>query len=432
MYQPRRFCSLVKLLWILTLGGVVFVPCSSQTQNTTPLLIEHADQMVGYETSRGTVRELSGNVQMRQGTTEIRCDRARQELWSGHAELEGNILITQGAVRMRMQRGEYRSTERRAWGQGNVVIEDSTTTLRAPLGIYELDRQRAIFYRGVELRDSATAVTADSVVYLSRTGERTAWGKVRVVFSRERTSVEGDSAYQNPLENVAWVSGRCFLIEWDTTVNGDTLYLLAESLFMARDTTAQYVRARGNVRLLRGPLAAVADTAWLWERDSIQLEGNPTVWADSAQLSGNVITAQLRQGRVRRVVARGSAALGVVEDSLSLAPHQLLAEVITLRFDGDSLRAVSGSRNVHTLYLLRAEDGAPDGLTRVASDSVAIVLAAGRIERSSWYGSVQSEYVPEHRVQPEERYLQGFRWRAETKPNRAVFLERLISPSSRR
>lgn len=149
-------------------------------------------------------------------------------------------------------------------------------------------------------------------------------------------------------------------------------------------------------------------------------------------MSGNVITAQLRQGRVRRVVARGSAALGVVEDSLSLAPHQLLAEVITLRFDGDSLRAVSGSRNVHTLYLLRAEDGAPDGLTRVASDSVAIVLAAGRIERSSWYGSVQSEYVPEHRVQPEERYLQGFRWRAETKPNRAVFLERLISPSSRR
>lgn len=73
--------------------------------------------MVGYETSRGTVRELSGNVQMRQGTTEIRCDRARQELWSGHAELEGNILITQGAVRMRMQRGEYRSTERRAWGR---------------------------------------------------------------------------------------------------------------------------------------------------------------------------------------------------------------------------------------------------------------------------------------------------------------------------
>lgn len=121
---------------------------------------------------------------------------------------------------MRMQRGEYRSTERRAWGQGNVVIEDSTTTLRAPLGIYELDRQRAIFYRGVELRDSATAVTADSVVYLRRTGERTAWGNVRIVFSRERTSVEGDSAYQNPLENVAWVSGRCFLIEWDTTVNG--------------------------------------------------------------------------------------------------------------------------------------------------------------------------------------------------------------------
>ncbi|RMF34324.1 MAG: hypothetical protein D6747_05020, partial [Chlorobiota bacterium] len=351
MYQTRQFCSLVKLLGVLTLWNCVFVRSHAWAQNTTPLVIEHADQMLGYETSLGTVRELNGNVLMRQGTTEIRCDRARQELWSGRAELEGNILITQGAVRMRMQRGEYRSTERRAWGQGNVVIEDSSATLRAPLGIYELDSQRAIFYRGVELRDSATAVTADSIVYLRRTGERTAWRNVRIVFSRERTSVEGDSAYQNPRENVAWVSGRCFLIEWDTTANGDTLYLLAESLFMARDTAAQYVRARGNVRLLRGPLAAVADTAWLWQRDSMRLEGNPIVWADSAQLSGNVITARLRQGHLTRVVARVSAALGIVEDSLSLAPHQLLAEAITLEFDGDSLRAVFGSRSVHTLYL---------------------------------------------------------------------------------
>jgi len=201
---------------------------------------------------------------------------------------------------------------------------------------------------------------------------------------------------------------------------------------MARDTMAQQVRARGNVHIVRGALAAVADTAWLWVQDSMRLEGNPIVWADSAQLSGNVITAQLHKGRIERVIAQENAALGIVEDSLSLAPHQLLAEVITLQFDGDSLRAVSGRRNVHTLYLLRTEDGVPDGLTRVASDSVAIVIAEGRIERSAWYGSVQSEYVPEHRVQPEERYLHGFRWRAETKPNRAVLLERRTNPSLRR
>lgn len=388
--------------------------------------------MVGYETNLGTVRELSGNVRMRQGSTQILCDYARQELWSGRAELEGNVCIFHGAVRMRMQRGEYRSTERRAWGQGNVVIEDSTTTLRAPLGIYELDSQRAIFYRGVELRDSAATVTADSILYLRRTTERYAWGNVRVDFFRDCIRVEGDSAYQDPLKNTAWVSGRCFLVEWDSTATRDTLYLLAERLILSRDTMAEQVHARGNVRILRGAVAAVADSAWVWERDSMRLEGNPIVWADSAQLSGNVITAALRHGRVERVGAQGNAALGVVEDSLSLAPHQLVAETITLRFDGDSLRAVSGSRSVHTLYFLRTAEGAPDGLTRVASDSVAIVLLAGRIERSAWYGSVQSEYVPEHRVQPNERYLQGFRWRAETKPSRAVFFEHRMSPSSRR
>jgi lipopolysaccharide export system protein LptA len=431
MKSVRRVWLVVKLLRVLTHCVALFVLTSAHAQDTTPLVIVHADQMVGYEIDRGTVRELTGNVVLRQGSAEIRCNRARQELWSGRAELEGNILIVQGSLRMRMQRGDYHSNERRAFGYGMVVIDDGTTTLQAPLGIYELGEQRAIFYHGVHLRDSTVSITADSVVYYRRSGERFGWGNVRLYFERERTTVWGDSAYQNPTDHEARICGRSLLVQTDSVAKGDTLYLAAECLLLLRKSDDQVIRAIGNVRTIRGALVAVADSAWLWKNDSLQLIGNPIVWADSAQLTGSAIAATLRDRRVETVVATGGATLGIVDDSASVAPHQLLAAEITLRFERDSLRFVSGSHDVHTLYYHRREDGSPDGMTRVASDSISIALADGRIVRSTWYGAVKSEYVPEQHIQPAERYLQGFRWFGETKPSRDELFERWLHSAKR-
>jgi hypothetical protein len=70
-------------------------------------------------------------------------------------------------------------------------------------------------------------------------------------------------------------------------------------------------------------------------------------------------------------------------------------------------------------------------MTRVASDSISIALADGRIVRSTWYGAVKSEYVPEQHIQPTERYLQGFRWFGETKPSRDELFEHWLHSAKR-
>lgn len=410
--------------WLLTLVCMVFVLHTGWGQITerTPLVIRHADEMVGFETDAGAVRELHGNVVMTHGDVEIRCDRARQELATGRAELIGNVVIVQGALRMTMLRGEYLSAQRLARGVGNVTIRDSIATLEAPQGEYLLDRRRAVFHGGVQLRDSSTTIVADSMAYNRTTGERWAWGGVRLDATWQHATVRSDSAYQYPATRVAVFSGRTLLVEWDSTAS-DTLFLRAERLRLRDDSLSRRVsRAEGNVRLVRGAIRARSDSAELVGEETIVLVGNPIVWADSAQLTGETIRAELVRRRLRIVRADGNAALGIVEDSVASAPHQLMAHSIVLEFDSDSLRTVRGSGQVYTLYQNRTDDGKPDGITRVASDSIVIAFGSGRIQRCTWLGGVESEYVPEHRTTPAERYLRGFVWRTETKPSRDELL----------
>ena len=408
--------------------------CYAQNTERTPLVIRHADQMVGYETESGPNRELQGNVVLQQGMVEIRCDRARQFLATGVAELIGNVVITQGALRMTMDRGEYRSSERVARGEGNVVIRDSVATLVAPQGIYRLNEQQAIFRRGVVLRDSSTTVTSDSLAYNRRSGERRGWGHVQIELHRERARASGDSAYQSPADNRIWICGQSLLIQWDSTAR-DTLYLRSDCLHLVTDSLGGGGRRRlvsvGHVRMVRGSMSARADSAVLVADESMVLSGEqPIVWADSSQLtSQGSIVAALHEQRIERLTATPNATLGVIEDTASRAPHQLMADTITLEFERDSLRTVRGHGTARTLYQLRTDTGEPDGITRVASDRVLLTFAGGKIVRSSWYGNIRSEYVPEHLVTPTERYLLGFRWSTETKPTRGELLQVTVVPT---
>jgi lipopolysaccharide export system protein LptA len=413
---------------IMTLIGGVFVLCQigyAQDTERTPLVIRSADQMVGYETELGPVRELQGNVQLQHGTVEIRCDRARQYLSVGQAELIGNVVITQGALRMSMDRGEYLSAERVARGWGNVVIADTSATLRAPQGRYYLNRQQAIFHHGVELRDRSTTVTSDSLMYDRQTGERRGWGHVRIEFHTERMRASGDSAYQYPADGRAWVCGRSMLVQWDSVAT-DTLYLRADCLHLGRDRmNRRTLKGDGRVILVRGAMSARADSAVFVGDSCIMLEGQqPVVWADSAQLRSQArIIAILHNRQLERIVASQRAMLGLVEDSASAAPHQLMADSITLKFEQDSLKSVYGDGNAQTLYQHRTDTGAPDGVTQVASDRVELRFEQGKIVRSSWYGGINSQYIPEHLVGPAERYLPGFRWNTESKPTQHELLQ---------
>ncbi|MCS6999426.1 MAG: hypothetical protein NZ481_00850 [Candidatus Kapabacteria bacterium] len=395
-----------------------------QNTNNPPLVIRHADQMIGYETDRGPTRELQGNVQLMHGDVIISCMKARQELTTGRAELSGSVIITQGTLRMRMDRGEYLSLQRRAKGIGNVIIEDGASALYAPHGEYFFDTKKAIFYDRVRAVDSGTVVLADSLAYYRETQERLAWGNVSITFTAEKMAVSGDSAYQDVVHRYARVCGNSTLIQADT-VEGDTLFLRSQCFALADSSLhGRLLVAWGKVRFLRGALSGCGDSLVMQGENAISLYHAPVVWADSSQLTGSVIYAQLVQRRLQQLIAIGNATLGIIEDSMSTAPHQLVAERILLRFEGDTLRYVFGSGNVKTLYLNRSDTGEPDGITRVASDSIAITLSNGQIQRTSWYGNVQSEYVPEHLLRPEERYLREFQWFAETKPRRDQLLTR--------
>ncbi|MCX7930780.1 MAG: hypothetical protein N2663_08705 [Chlorobi bacterium] len=412
------------MFWILTLTGLVIVDSVTKAQNTdsTPLIIRHADRMIGSETESGATRQLDGNVQMLHGDVEIRCDRAQQELTTGRAELIGNVIIVQGTLKMTMQRGVYLSAERRAYGVGNVVIRDGAATLAAPQGEYFLDRRLAVFHRGVHFLDSNTTILADSMIYERTSGRRWAWRNVELFFLRQATTVRGDSAFDDPVTNTAIVMGRTLLMQSDSAAT-DTLYMRADSLRLRSDSArVRYLIAHGSVRLVRGAIRVCANHAELHGNDILVFSGNPIVWADSAQLSGETIRAELVDGRLRTVHAVGNAMLGIIEDSTCVVPHQLMADRIKLEFNSDSLRTVRGGGSVYTLYQHRTDDNRPDGITRVASDSIVIAFTGGQISRCTWLGKVHSEYVPEHRLDNAERYLRGFRWSSETKPTRDELL----------
>lgn len=260
----------------------------------TPIILEHADMIIGRVEGGEEVNDFVGNVAITQGATRIVADRAVLYRLANRAVFTGNVVITQPNMKMstthaeydgltkvasasngvRLEEsgavmdaasGEYNLGLRTAYFRGGVRLRDTSATLKASYGEYYQDERRAQFHGGVTVESDSGLLVANDLTYWRDSREAYAVGNVVLTPKYYDARMSGDTLHDYPSRRYTLVVGHPRLVQIDTVdrvdsagnVSRDTTVITARKMEAFRADRKEYV-GTDSVRLRRGELTALA------------------------------------------------------------------------------------------------------------------------------------------------------------------------------
>ncbi len=396
-----------------TLLTVLFLFGWASAQKPDQIVLQNADIFAGKRLENGEdVRELTGNVQFRQGTTRVWCDKAVQYLNRNEVELIGSVRIIRDTVTLTAKKGRYFGNTKRADGEGNVKLKTPHVTLFADIGTYYLDEERAFFQKNVKVIDSTTIIYADQLTYFEKERKSEAMLNVRIVNPEDNITMFGNYLIHSDSTKYSRMTEQPRLMQIDTTEKGEIDTLAVKSMVMeSYDDSTQRMIVKDSVVIVRGELAARSGLVNFYrEEGRIDLFEKPIVWYQENQVTGDTILLVLEKNRLKTATVKTRAF--VLSQSDSLFPNrynQLTGRSILMTFKENKLQETFVQKNAISLYFLY-DDSTGNGVNRTSGDAIVMKFDSGRPKTISITTGIEGSYFPENLLKKDESQynLDGF------------------------
>lgn len=408
------------LLIVLFLFGLLY------GQKADQIVLQNADIFAGKRLENGEdVRELTGNVQFKQGTTRVWCDKAVQYLNRNEVELIGSVKIIKDTVTLTAKKGRYFGNSKRADGEGNVKLKTPHVVLYADIGTYYMDESRAFFQKNVRVIDSTSIIYADQLTYFEKERKSEAMMNVRIVNPDDNLTMFGNYLIHSDSTRYSKMSEHPRLIQIDTTDKGEIDTLAVKSLVMeSYDDSTKRMIVKDSVVIVRGELSARSGLVNFYRQDGrIDLFEKPIVWYQENQVTGDTIYLVLEKNRLKTATIKTRAF--VLSQSDSAYPNrynQLTGRSILMTFRNNKLQQTFVQKNAISLYFLYG-DSAGNGVNRTSGDAILMKFNEGRPENITITSGIEGSYFPENLLKRDESLynLDGFFLRDDRPKFKTVF-----------
>ena len=333
----------------------------------------------------------------------------------------GNAYLNQEGQTARARKIIYHENEGLLYlYQDASVVGDDVNAVGDTL-LYNTET-KAVRSRGrsrVERKDFT--LQSDFMDYNDNTGQGIARGDVIWEDSSGLKRILTDSLeYNNNGQFARALSlNRRPLFEWSNE-EGDTLRLISDTLLTYQnfvtstdsleqvtvDTTQDFT-AYYNVSIMRDDFQGRADSLAYKESDSlIVLYGNPILWLDTTQLSGDTIFISIQSGEIRDVHIRGNGFIITSPDSIYF--NQIKGRTITAYFrDGDLYRTdVEG--NAESIYFPLDEAGAYIAMNKIICSRIEMTFENSQVTGVSFLEKPTGDLITMQEVNAENSVLKGF------------------------
>ena len=357
------------------------------------------------------------------------------------AEFRYNVKLVNDKTTMTTEHLFYNTHTRISSYEGQTLIQSDSGQIVSQRGIYDVGRDVGILLDRSEVTSGAKTLIGDSIYYdgMSKFGE--AFGRMELSDTAQKAILYGDYGYFDDKRNYAFATSRAHAEEYsqkDTLyVSADTLELISlpipdrlrlDSLRAAAaqegkakpDTMQRYLRGYRNVRVFRRDAQAVADSLSYISMDStLSLYGKPILWSEERQLSGDTTHFYFRSKKLDYVDVLGKALVVEHIDSVDYY-NQMSGDSLRAYVQDSTVREILVSGKVESIYYMK-EDGTNDynGLNRMTSSTMHVLLDSGKVKKSIWRGPVEGKAYPlEMASGPEVNRLPLFQWAADRRPMR--------------
>ncbi len=309
------------------------------------------------------------------------------------------------------------------------VVYQNETDIYSSKGWYNTANERMMLLdRSIVKHKDGKTMTGDTIYYDKAKKYGEAFVNVALTDSAQKTTLYGDYVFYNELTEAGVATDSALMVDWSSKdtlwLHADTLRTFKESMFKDstfkdstyKDSTFKIAKGYMNVRLYRNDIQGICDSLVFSERDSvINMYGEPVLWADENQLSGEFIQAFTKNKKVERVhIQRDAMAIQKV-DSLSF--NQLSGKEMIAHIDSSELRRVNVNGNAETIYYpIDDADSTIVGLNKTESSYVVMHLKNKKAERIVMTTATSGVMYPMGQLTGGDIYLKNFFWLEKQRP----------------
>lgn len=426
---------------------IFFVSLGSNAQTESEIMTVTGDSLVGKFIDGESVREVYGNVVLRQGNVRITCNKAIQFLGRNDAELIGNVIATQDTLTIKTEKGFYYGNQRMSRSTSGVLLDDRKVILTADSGQYYFDEDRAFFQSNVTLYDTTTTLTSDELTYFKKRDYSIAIGRVKIVDAENIIQAESLEHFRNTEITFANNNVKITNIKNNTSIFGghledyrkrkytliqiqpvlmqidssitldedsvevvtlDTLLINSITMESFRDTADIFI-ATDSVKIIRGEFASDNDkTIYIRSEEKIitsklnQEARQPVLWYETSQLTGDSIIIHLEDNNIKILEVENNAFLLSQNENYRQRFDQSSGGRVMIYFDENKINRSEFYGTVYSIYNLFEEEE-PNGLTKSNSHSAIVYFEDNQVSEVRLYGQPVSEYYPEPQVIGNER-----------------------------
>lgn len=179
--------------------------------------------------------------------------------------------------------------------------------------------------------------------------------------------------------------------------------------------TLRYMLAYNNVRYYRTDLQGVCDSLHYSLNDSLAtFIGNPVMWNDVYQITGDTIFAVATQGGIQQMMVHDHAFLVQQKDTVHY--DQISGKNLICYFDSSRVKQMDMSGNVQIIYYPEESDKTLIGLNQVIGNYMTVWFVDNKMEHLRVWPDVVGSLTPLPLITEDILYLENFRWMQYLRP----------------
>ena len=346
------------------------ISCPSLTYNLDTKLVSYNERAVINEGNR----HLSSNVGVYSSTTNRLYAGDNVEILELKDVIQSDSLsIDRNSKTLRLYKSSY--------------LEINGAFIHCEKGEFNGNTGIGWFAGGASMMDDQGLLAGDSIVVNREKNEGMAWGHVMISDSSRSMKVKG--SYASRSKNSDVVTGLSDNLVQIVNIEGsDTLKM--NTLRLERKEEMLY--ASGEVVFKQGAFSGSGDSlSWDKRVDEMWLLGNPVVWSEEDEMTGDTVKMNLKENRPTSMQLMGNAhVLSPANDSLD---HVISGRDLFAHFAKGKLSSVDIIGNGRAHYYA-TDDLDAISLNRATCSQIQMLFSKGKVTRITLLGLPDGKFNP--------------------------------------
>ena len=357
------------------------------------------------------------NVQVNSNGTNIYSDSLNYDLKTKDADFLGNVILKTEEYDIVSTRLLYNTGSEMATivAPTNITNTDGTF-IYSEKGTYDVKNDAGNLLTGSYIIHDMRTISGDSLCYDKVKGINEAFYNVKIIDEENRLTLTGGHCWYNEQNGDAMATDSALVMDWSEV---DTVFLHADSLKLFTynintDSVHRILRAYHKVKLFRNDIQAVCDSLVFVQCDSCTyLYGQPIVWQENNQITGEEIRAFNNDSTIRLVRVINQAMIVECLDSISY--NQISGREILAYFEAGKLIRNEAHGNVIVDYFFDEENGGRIGMNYSESSDLKVFMKDQKVNKI-WMPATTGTMYPADKIPLDKRYLPGFAWFESIRP----------------